>query len=67
VLGAVGDFVIDVFDFAGEMKVLRILGVAFEEGVPLLFKVVAFLLPETGNCHHGVDLRTSVRSFVVGG
>ena len=30
VLGTLGNFVIDVFDFSSEVKVLRILGVGFE-------------------------------------
>jgi hypothetical protein len=65
VLGAVGDFVIDGFDFAGEMDVLRVLCVGREQRVSLGFQVVAFLFPNTGSNNHRINLGTSVRSFVV--
>jgi hypothetical protein len=67
VLGAVGNFVIDLFDFSREVKILRILCVRFEKGVPLRFQVVAFFLPYACSCHHGLNLRTSVHLFEDGG
>jgi hypothetical protein len=35
--GAVGDFVVEGFDFVGEMDVLRVLRVGLEQGVSLGF------------------------------
>jgi hypothetical protein len=65
VRGAHGDFVIDIFDFASKMKIFGIFRVGREERVSPGFQVVTFFLPGTGNCHHGVNLATSVRSFIV--
>ena len=65
VLGAVGDCVVDGFDFAGEVEILRISCVGLEQGVSLGFQVVAFLFPNTASSNHGLNLGTSVRSFVV--
>ena len=65
VQGAVGDFVVEVFDFAGEVEILRVFSVSREERVPLGLQVVAFLFPNTGSSNHGYNLGTSVRSFAV--
>src|SRR5713101_4566298 len=62
---AFGNFVIDVFNFAGEVKILGISGVGLEERVSPCFQVVTLFLPVTGNCLHGFGLGTSVRSFIV--
>jgi hypothetical protein len=65
VLGAFGDFVVEGFDFAGEVKVLRVLGVGFEQRVSLGLQIVAFLFPDTGYGNHGFNLGSSVRYFAV--
>ena len=65
VLGAVGDFVVDGFDFAGEVEILRVLGVGGEEPVSPGLQIVSLLFPNTSGGNHGYDLGTSVRSFVV--
>jgi hypothetical protein len=67
VLGAVGDFIIEGFDFSGEVKILRVFGVGGEERIPLGFQFVAFLFPDTGSSNHGFNLGTSVRLFMVCG
>lgn len=65
VLGAIGDFVIDLLDFKGEVKFIGMLCVFFEKRVTFGFQVVAFFLPDTCNCEHVVTLASSVRSFLV--
>jgi hypothetical protein len=66
VLGAIGDFVVDGFDFAGEVKILRVLCVRGEERVPSDFQVIVFLLPNTCSSNHGFNSGMSVRLFMVG-
>ena len=63
VLGAVGDFVVEILDFAGEVEILRVFGVGREERVPLGFQVVAFLLPNTGSSNHGLNLGNQCALF----
>jgi hypothetical protein len=52
VLGAVGNFVVDLLDFEREVKLLGVLGVFFEERVAFGFQIVAFFLPDSCYCQH---------------
>jgi hypothetical protein len=52
VLGAVGNFVVDLFDFEGEVKFLGMFRILFEERVALGLQVVAFFLPDSCYCQH---------------
>lgn len=52
VLGAIGDFVVEAFDFQSETEILGMLCVFFEERIPLGFQIVAFFLPDTGFGEH---------------
>ncbi len=63
VLGAIGDFVVDFFDFEREVKILGMLCVFFEERIAFGFQVVAFFLPGTGHSKHVIVPGNSVRHF----
>lgn len=63
VLGEIGDLVVQVFDFAGEMDILRVSGVRLEECVSFGFQIVAFLFPKTCGSNHVMDLGISVHPF----
>jgi hypothetical protein len=65
VLGAIGNFVVDLFNFEGEVKFLGMLCVFFEKRVTFGFQVVAFFLPDTRNCQHVIGLSSSVHPFLV--
>jgi len=65
VLGAIGNFVVDFFDFEREMKFLGMFCVLFEKRVALGLEVVAFFLPDSCYCQHVNGPLRSVRSFRV--
>ena len=65
VLSAIGNFVIDLFDFEGEVKFFGVFCVFFEKRVTFGFQVVAFFFPDTSNSQHVIALMSSVRSFLV--
>jgi hypothetical protein len=54
VLGAVGDFIVEGFDFAGQGKIVGIFGVGIEERVSFRFQGIAFFLPDAGDGDHGL-------------
>jgi len=63
-LRAIGNFVVDLFDLEGQMKFLGMLCIFFEKRVTFGFQVVAFFLPDSGNCEHVMALRSSLRPFL---
>ena len=65
VLGAIGDFIVDLLDFQSEMKFFRMFCVFLEKRISFSFQVVAFFLPDPCNCEHVIVSATSVHAFLV--
>ena len=65
VLCAIGDFIVDLFDFQSEMKFSRMLCIFLEKRISFRFQVVAFFLPDPCNCEHVIVSATSVHVFLV--
>ena len=65
VLCAIGDFIIDLFDFQSEVKFLRMLCVFLEKRITFSFQIVAFFLPDPSNGEHVIVSAASVHAFLV--
>jgi len=62
-IGAVGNFVINLLDFQSKLKIMRISRISLEQRVPLNVQVFPLFLPEIPACQCMVPHGTSVDAF----